>query len=204
MNKVIRAGALALALAAVLAAVTFFNRADGAARRADCRGVAVSRVGAAAGQSGRYRPHGAEQIAALGILFRQRRRHLWPRHRAGGARLSKEERPHRRRHRRPRHISGIGHARFVRQLFIRGRQFGRRIYRRGHVPVGALYLWRGARGELYRQVAVGAVVLNRVKSPEFPNTIAASSIKRTPLPPSTTDRSTWSPTRRPSLRRATR
>ena len=50
-----------------------------------------------------------------------------------------------------------------------------------------------ARGEPYiGQVAVGAVILNRVKHPSFPNTIAGCFTSRGPLPLCPTDSSPWS------------
>ena len=77
-------------------------------------------------------------------------------------------------------------------------------YQESEVRILARLVSGEARGEPYvGQVAVAAVVLNRVKSPAFPNTISGVIFRQAPLMRCGTGSLTWSPRKIPSARPGT-
>ena len=171
MNKVIRAGALALALAAVLAAVTFFtvqttpraqqsaaaSQAVASVLRQGSRGDTVRTV------QSKLRRWGYYSGSVDGIYGPATERAVRAFQKKNGLA-----------------VDGIvGRATFktLGMPASSGSSASSGGTAGGYTDADTYLLARciygEARGESYTgQVAVGAVVLNRVKSPEFPNTIA--------------------------------
>ncbi len=178
MNRIVKAGALALALAAVLAAVTFFTvqtapraeqtawsaQAAEAALRQGSRGDTVRTVqtklkrwGYYGGSvDGIYGPATERAVRAF-----QKKNGLAVDGVVGRATFAALGMPA---------SSGSGSG---------GNSGNNSGYTDADTYLLARCIYGEARGESYTgQVAVGAVVLNRVRSPEFPNTIAGVIYQR--------------------------
>lgn len=172
MNKVIRAGALALALAAVLAAVTFFTVQT--APRAEQTAAASQSVASVLRQGSRgdtvrtvqnkLRRWGYYSGSVDGIYGPATERAVRAFQKKNGLTVDG--------------IVGRATSQALGMPVSSGSSSSGGGSSGGGYTDADTYLlarciYGEARGESYTgQVAVGAVVLNRVKSPEFPNTIA--------------------------------
>ncbi len=142
-----------------------------------------------------------DEAQKLGLLYRYRGRCLRQRHRARCARLPAEKRPHgRRQGRRP---DAGGHGPVCVSGGNSGNSGGSGGASSSQVDLLARLISAEARGEPYSgQVAVGAVVLNRIKHPSFRTRSPVSSIRAGPLRASAMDSSISRSRRVPTVPRA--